>query len=152
MGSYIYYEHLEDYEKQCENAKKYDKLRKNLLNSKLISDEEWREYEKLKRDNNDLRRIYLNTARTLRENGHEELADYFLAQIDAVPTFTVETFDWYKIATEDERVIRECLCEIEKVKSIVRLQHLANTHDEEWVFDELNGLEIILNGRDNRAM
>ena len=131
---------------------KHEKLRKNLLNSKLISDEEWHEYEKLKRDNNDLRRIYLNTARTLRENGHEELANYFLAQIDAIPTFTCETFDWYKIATEDERVIKACLFEINKIKGLIKLQHMANANDEEWVFDELDWLENILNSRDNRAM
>ena len=131
---------------------KHEKLRKNLLNSKLISDEEWREYEKLKRDNNDLRRIYLNTARTLRENGHEELADYFLAQIDAIPTFTCETFDWYKIATEDERVINEVLNQLKIIKGILKEQPTRNIEDDEWLEDRLNGLEAILKGRDNRAI
>jgi len=131
---------------------KHEKLRKNLLNSKLISDEEWREYEKLKRDNNDLRRIYLNTARKLRENGHEELADYFLAQIDAIPTFTCETFDWYKIATEDERVINEVLNQLKIIKGILKEQPTRSIEDDGWLEDRLNGLETILKGRDNRAI
>ena len=97
VSNFIYYEHLEDYEKQVENAKKYEELRKKLLDSKLITDSEWNEYQKLKKDNNELRRIYMSTAKKLKENGNDELAGYFYAQIDAVPTFTVETFDWYEM-------------------------------------------------------
>ena len=53
--------------------------------------------KELKKDNNDLRRIYLNTAKKLEENGNDELARYFLAQIDMTPTFTVDpAIDYYK--------------------------------------------------------
>lgn len=48
VSNFIYYEHLEDYEKQVDNAKKYEELRKKLLDSKLITDSEWNEYQKLK--------------------------------------------------------------------------------------------------------
>ena len=44
--------------------------------------------ERLTKDNLDLDRLYRNIATKLRENGKEELADYMLAQIGAVPTWT----------------------------------------------------------------
>ena len=53
--------------------------------------------ETLDKDNNDLRRLYRRTAAKLKENGKDELAYYFLAQIDETPTFTVEDdIDYYK--------------------------------------------------------
>lgn len=42
-------------------------------------------------DNLQLINLYKKTAKKLRENGKDELADYFLAQIDAIPTFSVES-------------------------------------------------------------
>lgn len=39
-------------------------------------------------ENKNLRDLYLRTAKKLDENGKEELADYFLAQIGAVPTLS----------------------------------------------------------------
>ena len=44
--------------------------------------------EHLKEENEHLRDLYLRTAKKLDENGKEELADYFLAQIGAVPTLS----------------------------------------------------------------
>ena len=46
------------------------------------------ELRAIKEENEYLRDLYLRTAKKLEENGKEELADYFLAQIDAVPTFS----------------------------------------------------------------
>lgn len=48
------------------------------------------ENETLKEQNNDLRKIYRNTYKRLFENGNDELAHYFQAQIDDCPTFYVE--------------------------------------------------------------
>ncbi len=54
-------------------------------------------YKEKDKDNNDLRRLYRRTAEKLKENGKEELADYFLAQINEVPTFTVDDdIDYYE--------------------------------------------------------
>lgn len=44
-------------------------------------------YSGLKEENERLRDLYWRTARRLSENGKVELADYMLAQINAVPTF-----------------------------------------------------------------
>ena len=44
----------------------------------------------LQEQNNDLRKIYKNTYNRLFENGNDELARYFQAQIDDCPTFYVE--------------------------------------------------------------
>lgn len=53
-------------------------------------------YKQKDKDNNDLRRLYRKTAEKLRENGKEEMADYFLAQINEVPTFVVDSdIDYY---------------------------------------------------------
>jgi hypothetical protein len=42
---------------------------------------------KIRAENEHLRDLYWRTARRLSENGKVELADYMLAQINAVPTF-----------------------------------------------------------------
>lgn len=53
-------------------------------------------YKQKDKDNKDLRRLYRRTAEKLTENGKEELADYFLAQINEVPTFTInDDIDYY---------------------------------------------------------
>lgn len=52
------------------------------------------ENNRLVQDNLDLDRLYRRTAEKLKENGKEELANYFLAQIGAVPTWS--TFEEYK--------------------------------------------------------
>ena len=48
------------------------------------------ENERLKEQNNDLRKIYINTYKKLLKNENTELAHYFMAQIDECPTFYVE--------------------------------------------------------------
>lgn len=53
-------------------------------------------YKELDKDNNDLRRLYRRTAIKLQESGKHELAEYFLAQINEIPTFFVEDdIDYY---------------------------------------------------------
>lgn len=65
-------------------------------------------YEKENKDNNDLRKLYRRTAEKLAENNKRELADYFLAQIDEVPTFTVdESIDYYSEYYRLLKVIRD---------------------------------------------
>ena len=70
-------------------------------------------YRELDKDNNDLRRLYRRTVVKLKENGHEEVADYFLAQINEVPTFVVEDdidyyAEYYKMKTKI-RELEKCL-------------------------------------------
>ncbi len=95
----------------------------HLLNSKLITDREWEEYQKLKeekyifekgkarygesiypswdteriemleKENEKLKNIYMKVAIKQKELGHEELAEYMLAQIDAIPTFVPQDID-----------------------------------------------------------
>ena len=62
---------------------------KALLGDAYVQDMQKR-IDQLERQNNDLRRIYKNTRKKLEENGKEELASYFSAQIDECPTFYVE--------------------------------------------------------------
>lgn len=74
------------------------------------------ELEKLKKENNDLRRIYQNTYKKYLENGNEEMAHYFMAQIDACPTFYVAPIiDYYKEYHKLENIIKEAIEYINKV-------------------------------------
>lgn len=67
-----------------------------------------KEYKQKDKDNNDLRKLYRRTAAKLRENGKEELADYFLAQINEVPTFTVDDdIDYYEEYYKQKEKIKE---------------------------------------------
>lgn len=69
-----------------------------------------KEYKQKDKDNNDLRKLYRRTAAKLRENGKEELADYFLAQINEVPTFTVDDdIDYYEEYYKQRKKIKEKL-------------------------------------------
>ena len=55
------------------------------------------EYKRLDEENNDLRKLYRRTAEKLQDNGKDELARYFLAQINECPTFTVDSdIDYYE--------------------------------------------------------
>ena len=55
------------------------------------------EYKRLDEENNDLRKLYRRTAEKLKDNGKDELTRYFLAQINEVPTFTVDSdIDYYE--------------------------------------------------------
>ena len=56
----------------------------NYIDENYVSKEK---YSGLKEENELLRDLYWRTARHLKENGKVELADYMLAQINAVPTF-----------------------------------------------------------------
>ena len=56
------------------------------------------ENEHLSKQNNDLRKIYVNTSNRLFKNGNDELARYFQAQINECPTFTVAPIiDYYQV-------------------------------------------------------
>lgn len=67
-----------------------------------------RELSNLDKTNNDLRLLYRRTAKKLLENGKEELAEYFLAQIDEVPTFVVDDdIDYYKEYHKQKEKITE---------------------------------------------
>lgn len=63
------------------------------------------ELNMLKKENTDLKDLYIRTAKHQEKIGHTELADYMLAQIQAVPTFTTweEYTTW--VSKEDLRKI-----------------------------------------------
>lgn len=62
-----------------------------------INDENYKKLANLDKTNNDLRLLYRRTANKLMENGKDEVARYFLAQIQEVPTFTVDSdIDYYE--------------------------------------------------------
>ena len=92
---------LGNLEALCDMQKSADR---ELENAKKINEEhkkdngELREkIKELDKTNNDLRLLYRRTANKLLENGKTELAGYFLAQINKVPTFTVdEDIDYYE--------------------------------------------------------
>ena len=78
-----------------------------------------RELSNLDKTNNDLRLLYRKTAKKLQENGKEELAEYFLAQIDEVPTFVVDDdIDYYK----EYHKQKERITELEAENHIQRSQ------------------------------
>lgn len=45
--------------------------------------------EALRKENETLRDLYMKTADNLHKNGHEELCNWFLAKIQAIPTFDI---------------------------------------------------------------
>ena len=78
-----------------------------------------RDLRNLDKTNNDLRLLYRRTAKKLQENGKEELAEYFLAQIDEVPTFVVDDdIDYYK----EYHKQKERITELEAENHIQRSQ------------------------------
>ena len=67
---------------------------KTVLN---LLEKQQKEIERLDKDNNELKRIYKNTAEHLAKIGNTELSNYFYAQIDLVPTFYVgDIIDYYE--------------------------------------------------------
>ena len=66
------------------------------------------ENERLRKENNDLKLIYRNTYKRLFENGNDELARYFQAQINDCPTFyTAPPIDYYKETQRLENAFKE---------------------------------------------
>lgn len=81
-----------------------------------------RELSNLDKTNNDLRLLYRRTAKKLQENGKQELAEYFLAQIDEVPTFVVDDdIDYYK----EYHKQKERITELEAENHIQRSQLMS---------------------------
>lgn len=77
---------LKDYERQKQRNEEHQKINGELRE----------QVKQLDKTNNDLRLLYRRTANKLLENGKEELAGYFLAQINEVPTFTIDDdIDYY---------------------------------------------------------
>jgi len=71
--------------------------------------------EKLEKENNDLRRIYQNTYKKYLESGNDEMARYFMAQIDACPTFYVAPIiDYYKEYNKLENIRKETIEYVKK--------------------------------------
>ena len=75
------------------------------------------ENERLKEQNNDLRKLYKKTYNRLFENGNDELARYFQAQIDDCPTFYVEPI--IDFAKEWKDYKSRCEKAIDKIQYII---------------------------------
>ena len=100
------------------------KIAEEIVDENLINAIEniLRELSNLDKTNNDLRLLYRRTAKKLQENGKEELAGYFLAQIDEVPTFVVDDdIDYYK----EYHKQKERITELEAENRIQRSQLMS---------------------------
>lgn len=75
------------------------------------------EIEKKNKENTDLKDLYIRTAKHQEKIGHTELAEYMLAQIQAIPTFT--TWEEYITWVSKEKIreiIKELNVDIERNK------------------------------------
>lgn len=100
------------------------------------------ENETLKEQNNDLRKIYRNTYKRLFENGNDELAYYFQAQIDDCPTFYVEPIIDY--AKEYKIYKSRCEKAIEYIKKLSNKPNVfghygIDTECKKWLLKILKG-------------
>lgn len=86
------------------------------------------ENNRLVQDNLDLDKLYRRTAEKLKENGKEELANYFLAQIGAVPTWS--TFEEYK----------------HWINKDILLEKIEKLYEEGgcWDYDYYNGIAAVM--------
>lgn len=96
--------------------------------------------DELDKDNNELRRLYRRTAIKLKENGRDDLADYFLAQINEIPTFLIEDIDYYAEYHKLKSKIREKIEELEESMNKARpfdLSYIEYCEDRIEVLQEL---------------
>lgn len=103
----------------------------------IIIENQQKKIDNLKEQNNDLRKIYRNTYKKLFDNGNNELARYFQAQIDECPTFYVEPIiDYYKEYNKQKEVL-------DKAKEYIK-ENIADTDfmEENYDFDLLDEYEI----------
>jgi len=100
------------------------------------------ENEKLKEQNNDLRKIYKNTCNRLFENGNDELARYFQAQIDECPTFYVEPIIDYAKEWKDYK------SRIDKAIEYIKDEYYRRDDNKFLGEVEIDGLLAILEGKD----
>lgn len=95
-----------------------DEYQKSIYKALGIIEKQQKEIERLDKDNNELKRIYKNTAEHLSKIGNTELSDYFYAQIDLVPTFCVgDIIDYYEEYYKQKEIIKELELEIKDLKS-----------------------------------
>lgn len=107
-----------------------------------------RENERLKDQNNDLRKIYRNTYNKLFENGNDELARYFQAQIDECRTFYVEPIiDYYKEWLDYKSRIDKAVEYIEHSKFIKEQVIMRSNYNMQDF--QIRELLNILRGKDN---
>ena len=91
-------------------------------------------YEKNIKENTDLKSLYLRIAKHQKEIGHTELANYMLAQIQAIPTFT--TWEDYTTWVSKDKIR-------EKIKYYEELLK-TNPKDEEILRHIIQALNEIL--------
>lgn len=121
-------------------------------------------YKEKDKDNNDLRKLYRRTAIKLKENEKEELADYFLVQINEVPTFTVDDdidyyTEYYKLK-EENKTLKNAVSEIFNSEDVTdnyipvylvkeKIEELKETADEDNMenFIRISALQELLEKR-----
>lgn len=105
------------YKNMYESEHRIHEVRNEQLSRKELGIQKAKQLEQ---DNLQLIDLYKRTAKKLRENGKEDLADYFLAQINAVPTFSVgSSYDqWINISELQELYFKmgECTDYVEAFK------------------------------------
>lgn len=92
-------------EKEMNAIKKIKSYKEDLIYDKEDFEIILKLIEKQEKENTDLKYLYIRTAKHQEKIGHVELAEYMLAQIQAVPTFTTweEYTTW--VSKEDLRKI-----------------------------------------------
>lgn len=76
-----------------------------------------KEIEKQNKENTDLKDLYIRTAKHQEKIGHVELAEYMLAQIQAIPTFTTwEEYTTWVSKDKIREIIKELDIDIERNK------------------------------------
>lgn len=104
-------------EKEMNAIKKIKSYKEDLIYDKEDFEIILKLIEKQEKENTDLKYLYIRTAKHQEKIGHVELAEYMLAQIQAVPTFT--TWEEYTTWVSKEKIreiIKELNVDIERNK------------------------------------
>ena len=105
---------------------------KDLLIAQRIIINQQKEIEKQKKENIDLKELYVRVAKHQEKIGHTELAEYMLAQIQAIPTFTTweEYTTW--VSKDDLRKILDKYAKKEIEFSPELYKELRQLLEEKW--------------------
>ena len=97
-------EDCDDFHNRCDYLIEHDEIT-YLLEYIKAKD---KEIDRLKKENNDLRKLYQRTYKHLFDIGKDELASYLQAQIDECPTFYVEPIvDYYEEYKRLNNIIKD---------------------------------------------
>lgn len=91
--------------------------------------------EKQEKENTDLKELYIRTAKHQEKIGHTELADYMLAQIQAVPTFT--TWEEYTTWVSKDKIREKIRWVDEQMQNPEKEQLYSNYRYTKNILNEL---------------